>query len=75
MHIPIRSDRQRRRALRILLEVEELHIAQCEYPETCKMLRELREEIVWLRGQRNRKHFKCRDTCPTKLIDNAIILL
>jgi hypothetical protein len=39
------------------------------------MLRELREEIVWLRGQRNRKHFKCRDTCPTKLIDNAIILL
>lgn len=60
MHIAIRSERQRRRALRILLEVEELHVAQCECIETCKMLRELREEISWVRGQRNRKRFKCR---------------
>ena len=60
MHIPIRSERQRRRALSVLLEVEGLHVAQCECPESCKMLREVREEIVWLRGQRNRKRFKCR---------------
>jgi hypothetical protein len=61
MHIPIRSERQRRRALHILLEVEAEHVNQCACPENCKMLSELREEIVWLRGQRNRKRFKCRD--------------
>jgi hypothetical protein len=62
MQIPIRSERQRRRALRILLEVEVLHIAQCECIETCKMLRELREEIAELKGPPNNKErFKCRD--------------
>jgi hypothetical protein len=63
MHIPIRSERQRRRALRILLEVEELHVAQCECPETCKMLRELREEIAWVRGRPTSRGF-CRDSSP-----------
>jgi hypothetical protein len=53
MHIPIRLERQRRRALRGLLEVEELRVAQCECIETCKMLCELHEEIVWVRGQPN----------------------
>jgi hypothetical protein len=47
--------------LRILLEVEVEHVAQCECLESCKMLRELREEIAWLRHQRNRKRFKCRE--------------
>ncbi len=61
MHIPIKSERQRQRALRILLEVERLHVGQCECIEICKMLRELREEIAWVRGQRNRKRFRCRD--------------
>jgi hypothetical protein len=61
MRIPIKSERQRRRALHLLLEMEELHVSQCEFPESCKMLRELREEIAWVRGQRNRKRFKCRD--------------
>ena len=48
MHIPItiRSERQRQRALRTLLEVEALHIAQCECPDTCDMLRRLREDIT-----------------------------
>jgi hypothetical protein len=67
MHIPIKPERQRRRALRVLLEVEEFHVAQCECPESCKMLRELREEIAWLRHQRHRKRFKCREGCsPTR---------
>jgi hypothetical protein len=54
MHIPIRSERQRRRALRALLEVEVLHVAQCECVETCEMLRELREDIAELRGNLRR---------------------
>jgi hypothetical protein len=53
MHIPIRSERQRRRALRILLAIEAEHVAQCKCPESCKMLRELREEIACLGGQLN----------------------
>jgi hypothetical protein len=62
MHIPIRSERQRRRALRILREIESEHVAQCECPESCKMLRELREDICELKGRPNNKErFKCRD--------------
>jgi hypothetical protein len=61
MHIPIKSERQRRRALHMLHEIEAEHLAQCECPETCKMLLELREEISWVRGHRHRKRFKCRD--------------
>jgi hypothetical protein len=61
MQIPIKSERQRRRALRILLEIESEHVAQCKCPESCTMLRELRAEIAWVRGKRNRKRFKCRD--------------
>jgi hypothetical protein len=63
MHIPIRSERQRRRALRTLLEIEAEHVAQCEFTETCKMLRELREEIAWLSGRPNRRRL-CRDSSP-----------
>jgi hypothetical protein len=62
MHIPIKSERQRRRALRILLEIEGEHVAQCECPENCKMLRELREEIVELKRQADRGRL-CRDFC------------
>jgi len=48
MHVPIKlkSERQRRRALRTLLEVEVLHVAQCEYPDKCEMLHRLREDIA-----------------------------
>lgn len=63
MHIPIKSERQRRKALRILVEIEAEHVAQCECPESCKMLRELREEIAWVRGQPNSRRL-CRDSSP-----------
>ena len=64
MHIPIRSERQRRRALRMLVEIEAEHIAQCESIETCKLLRELREDIAELKGPpNNKKRFECRDFC------------
>ena len=48
MHVPItlKSERQRRRALRTLLEIEVLHVAQCECPAGCSMLRRLREDIT-----------------------------
>ena len=48
MHIPvaIRSERQRHRVLRTLFEVEALHVAQCECPNRCDMLRKLREDIA-----------------------------
>jgi hypothetical protein len=61
MHKPIRSERQRRRALRVLLEIEGEHVAQCECPESCKMLRELREEIAWVRSEPNRRRL-CLDS-------------
>jgi hypothetical protein len=51
MHIPIRSERQRLRALQILIEIEAEHIDQCESPDRCNMLRKLREDIAELRGQ------------------------
>lgn len=61
MHIPIKSERQRRRALHMLLEIEALHVTQCESIETCKMLR---EDIAELKGPPNEKErFKCRDLC------------
>jgi len=63
MHTPIRSERQRRTALRILLEFEAEHVALCECPESCKMLREMREEIAWLRGQANNRRLR-RDSSP-----------
>lgn len=50
-----------RRALQILIEVEAKHLAQCEHPETCEMLRKLREEISELRSQHKKGRFKCRD--------------
>ncbi len=48
MHVPItlKSERQRQRALRTLLEIEVLHVAQCECPDRCEMLRRLREDIT-----------------------------
>jgi len=50
MHVPItlKSERQRQRALRTLLEIEVLHVAQCECPDRCDMLRRLREDIAEL---------------------------
>jgi hypothetical protein len=59
MHIPMRSERQRRSALTLLLEIEAEHVAQCECPEHCEMLRKLSEGIAWLRGQPNRRRL-----CP-----------
>jgi len=68
MHIPIKSERQRRRALRILLEIDAEHVAQCECPETCKMLRELREDIAELKRQTDKGRFKCRYFCRPILL-------
>jgi hypothetical protein len=51
MHIPIKSERQRRRVLRILIEIEIEHIEQCGCPERCEMLRKLREEMSKLRRE------------------------
>lgn len=62
MHVPLqlRSERQRQRALRTLLEVETLHVAQCECPENCDMLRRRREDIAELlievRGVSHMRH-------------------
>jgi hypothetical protein len=64
MHIPILSERQKHRALRTLLEVEALHVAQCECPDRCDMLRRLREDINELKAhlsQRRSVAKKCRD--------------
>jgi hypothetical protein len=33
----------------MLLEIEELHVAQCECPDKCQMLRRLQEDIAELR--------------------------
>jgi hypothetical protein len=49
MHTLISSERQKYRVLPTLLEVEELHLAQCECPDECEMLRRLREGIAELR--------------------------
>ena len=61
MQLPIRSERQRRTALQIMIEVEAEHLAQCECPEKCEMLRKLRQEIAELRGRPQKGRFKCRD--------------
>lgn len=69
MHIPVKSERQRWRALHMLLEIEALHLTQCESIVTCKMLRELREDIAELKGPPNNKErFKCRDFCRPILL-------
>lgn len=49
MHTSILSDRQKYRMLPTLLEIEKLHVAQCECPDKCQMLRRLREDIAELR--------------------------
>jgi hypothetical protein len=49
MHTLILSARQKYRALPTLLEIEQLHLAQCECPDKCQMLRRLREDIAELR--------------------------
>ena len=66
MNIPILSERQRRRALPTLLEVEALHVAQCECVDSCDMLRRLREDIAELRG-----HLKQRRSTPSKCRDSS----
>jgi hypothetical protein len=63
MHTKILSERQLHRALPTLMEIEALHVAQCECPEKCDMLRRLREDITELKAHldkcRSRRH-KCR---------------
>jgi hypothetical protein len=39
MYTPILSERQKYRVLPTLLEIEQLHLAQCEVPDNCEMLR------------------------------------
>jgi hypothetical protein len=55
MHTKMLSERQLQRVLPTLLEVEALHVAQCECPERCDMLRRLREDITELKV-----HLECR---------------
>ena len=50
MHVPILSERQKYRVLPTLLEVEELHLAQCDCPDECPVLRRLREDTAELRA-------------------------
>jgi hypothetical protein len=49
MHTLILSERQKYRMLPTLLEIEKLHVAQCECPDKCQMLRRLRKDIAELR--------------------------
>ena len=49
MHTLTLSERQKYRMLPTLLEIETLHVAQCECPDKCEMLRRLREDIAELR--------------------------
>lgn len=62
MHTKIMSERQLQRVLPMFLEVEALHVAQCECPDSCLMLRRLREDITELkahleyRSRRNKCH-------------------
>lgn len=50
MHTKLLSERQLQRALPTLLEVEALHVTQCECPDSCIMLRRLREDITELKA-------------------------
>jgi len=62
MYTPILSERQKHRMLPVLLEVEELHLAQCVCPEKCQMLRRLREDITELRAMLSKPPRKqCRE--------------
>jgi hypothetical protein len=54
MHTPILSERQKHRILPTLLEIEELHVAHCQCPDRCEMLRRLREDIAELRAMLNK---------------------
>ncbi len=67
MHIKIPSERQLNRTLPILLEVEILHVAQCECPDRCVMLRKLREDIAEVRDHLAKSHSRtsnCRNLSP-----------
>ena len=67
MHTKISSERQLRRALPTLLEVEALHVAQCECPDRCVMLRKLREDIAEVRAHLDKRRSRpsnCRDVSP-----------
>jgi hypothetical protein len=62
MHTLIPSERQKYRTLPTLLEIEKLHVAQCECPDKCQMLRRLREDIAELRTMLSRSPPKqCRE--------------
>ena len=61
MRTPILSERQKHRTLPTLLEIEELHVAQCQRPDKCDMLRRLREDIAELRAMLSKPQSKqCR---------------
>jgi hypothetical protein len=62
MHTLIPSERQKYRTLPTLLEIEKLHVAQCECPDQCQMLRLLREDIAELRAMLSKPPPKqCRE--------------
>lgn len=62
MHTRILSERQKYRVLPTLLEIEQLHLAQCECPDKCEMLRRLREDIAELRAMLSKPTPKqCRE--------------
>jgi hypothetical protein len=67
MHIKIPSERQLNRTLPTLLEIEALHIAQCECPDRCVMLARLREDIAEVRDYLSKRHSRtsdCRKLSP-----------
>lgn len=61
MHTVIPSERQKYRTLPTLLEIEKLHVAQCECPDKCQMLRRLREDIAELRTMLSKPPTQCRE--------------
>ena len=62
MHTLIPSERQKYRTLPTLLEIEQRHLARCECPDKCQMLRRLREDIAELRTMLSRSPPKqCRE--------------
>ena len=62
MYTLILSERQKYRVLPTLLDVEELHLAQCECPDECEMLRRLRADIAELRAMLSKPPPKrCRE--------------
>ena len=73
MHTPILSERQKHRILPTLLEIEKLHVAQCECPDKCQMLLRLREDIAELRTMLSTPPPKqCRDQRRIHLLSKEL---